>query len=288
MRAFKRIERAIKHTRDRVLVKPLARSRLVQRHAHFGYDYAVKRMSDHLIAFDPRGGQISRHLMEKGDWHRDDFRRVLEQLHGANRETRGRVFLDIGANIGTQTIYALAQNDFDRAVSIEPMPPNQDVLDLNVTLNRLQDRVAVVRRAAGKVAGTALLAISPSGTGEHSLHARFVAERAHSIPVDVEPIDSILARLAVPPAQIGLMWIDVEGFEPEVIAGAESLIQASAPIFMEFNSDVYGEAQTKALLEHLSGHYRAVFSPGRGDLPPASFEVEQIDGRYMPGDLLFL
>src|SRR5262249_39697789 len=91
----KPIERAIRAARDRYIVGPLARSRLIQRHAHFGYDYSVKKLDDHLIAYDPRDRGMGSHLMRRGEWFRDDFRAVLSTLVKSGVTTKDKVFVDV-------------------------------------------------------------------------------------------------------------------------------------------------------------------------------------------------
>jgi len=285
------IEKAARAARDRFIARPLARSRMIQRHAHFSYDYSLKLNSDHKIAYNPRDrGSIVAHLARYGEWLRDDFRNVLSTLALHGRSTKGKVFVDVGANIGTQTIYALVADDFARAVAIEPAPENLTLIQINVALNGLTDRVAIVGRAAGATPERRSLSFHRQNAGRHSLLGRLIPffEHEGSIDVDVEPVDSILERHAVQPDDVGLVLIDVEGFEPEVIAGLPLLLEARVPLFVEFNTNVYGTEPTRRLLSLLGKHYGLVYSPGARGLAPREFEIAEIDERYLPGDLLFL
>src|SRR5262249_8112096 len=230
------IERAFRAARDRFLIGPIARSRLVQRHAHFAYDYSLKKMGDHIIAYDPRDrGAIGSHLTRYGEWCRDDFRSILSALAKGGRETKGKVFVDVGANIGTQTLYALIKDDFASAISIEPAPENISLLDINITLNGLQDRVSVERCAAGPQRERKSLIVNKARPALHTFVEKVVLldDPICRVEVDVLPVDAILQKHCVRPADVGLVLIDVEGFEPDVIAGASQVIGARVPLFVE-------------------------------------------------------
>ena len=284
------IEKAVRAARDRFLIGPIARSRLVQRHAHFAYDYSLKKMGDHTIAYDPRDrGAIGSHLTRYGEWCRDDFRSILSALAKGGRETKGKVFVDVGANIGTQTVYALIKDDFASAISIEPAPGNISLLDINITLNGLQDRVIVERCAAGPQCERKSLIVNKKDIAIHTFVEKVASvDDGIKVDVDVLPVDAILQKHCVRPADVGLVLIDVEGFEPDVIAGAPQVIAARAPLFVEFNSHVYGRSGTADLLRLLGKHYTRAYSPATiKGLPAREFDITGIDDRYLPGDLLF-
>src|SRR5262249_281247 len=119
------IEKGARPARDPFIVRPPGRSRMIQPHAPCRLHYSFKINSDHNVAYKPRGrGSIVAHLARYGEWLRDDFRNVLLRLATHGRSTKGKVFVDVGANVGTQTIYALVANDFARVVAIEPAPEN--------------------------------------------------------------------------------------------------------------------------------------------------------------------
>ena len=76
---------------------------------------------------------------------------------------------DIGAHIGTHTIYALRSGRFDRAIAFEPEPRNARLLAMNLDANGLSDAVTVVPKAAGAAAGSAMLHLHPRNTGAHAI-----------------------------------------------------------------------------------------------------------------------
>lgn len=137
-----------------------------------------------------------------------------------------RTFVDVGANIGTSTIAALLRHGFVRAVAIEPDARNAALLRRNVRLNRLGGRVAVHEAAASAAPGSASLSRSAFNHGDH---------RVVPGPGDVALItlDGLLD-----PQDEHLLWIDAQGHEGHVFAGARRLLEARTPIVVEFSPDL--------------------------------------------------
>jgi FkbM family methyltransferase len=248
-------ERRFRQARDDLLIKRIARSRMVHRQAIASYRMVVLKAHDHLVAFDPRDPIVGRRVRQTGGWRRSEFDSVLAALAEAGVDTRGKVFLDTGANIGTQSLYALLSTRFAKAIAIEPVEANLLCLRANVVLNGLSDRFEVVAAAAGAKRGIARIFLSPENCGAHSLKAD---RRGGAVDVEVAPVDEILAAFATAPSDVGLWWLDIEGYEPEALAGGESLLAARVPICLEFNAEIYGPEATDALLAKLARTYSRV------------------------------
>ena len=114
-----------------------------------GLDAAIIDLGDHRLAFDPNDWVIGATIWRQGGWFRQETMRVFEAI------PKGGVFVDVGANIGTQTLYALKFGGFDRAVCFEPEPKNLRSLRINLLINDLTDRVSIVEAAAGAKEGMA-------------------------------------------------------------------------------------------------------------------------------------
>lgn len=221
---LKALEKKLRLARDRI-IRPFAVSDHVMRHSIAVLDTAVWDCGDHLMAFDPKDRVIGSAIRKERGYCRPQTMRVFDAL------PRGGTFVDVGANIGTQTVYALMFGGFDRAVCFEPHPKNVRLLKTNMLINGLQDRVTIIEAAAGRESGTAALYIEPQNSGGHSLA---INHNGASISVPVVQVESTLASLGV--SDIGLAWIDVEGHEGEVLAGWPSL--SGAPLCIEYCADV--------------------------------------------------
>src|SRR5262249_52421520 len=118
-------------------------------------------LGDVRFFVDPRDRVVGAWLMWHGGWQRREIDTAVEVLQAAGRLTPGAAFIDVGAHIGTHTVYALRTGAFERAVAFEPEPRNAQLLAMNAEVNRMSDRVIVVRKAAGAVAGTEILHLHP-------------------------------------------------------------------------------------------------------------------------------
>jgi FkbM family methyltransferase len=280
---FKRLGRAFRAARDNLFYKRLARSHRIKRHLTYDFELAIKSMGDHLIAFDPHDKIIGNHLRNDGDWFRDDFRKVVSILKELGLSPQDKTFLDVGANIGTQTVYALIQNDFSQAVSFEPVKNNLMALKTNIAINGLSRRAIIVPKAIGAAPGKLSIVLHDINSGAHKLSAT-----GGDYEVEVSTIDEELSGHGVSPENVGLLWLDVEGHEIDVIRGASSITERQIPLFIEVNSSIYGAKATSDFLNYLerSGYRRAfVFSKSEnGTIERRTSEIAP----FLPADVLFV
>ncbi len=159
--------------------------------------------------------------------------RALAHLdaRGLGDYARERVFVDVGANIGSPCIPAVRRHGFRCALALEPEPANFRLLRANVAINLLEDRIDSYPVAASETGGVVPLAIHRGKSGRHSVRPPQPGEP--SIQVEAVALDDFLPKVGLGPADIGLLWIDVEGHETEVLLGASALVRARVPIVVE-------------------------------------------------------
>ena len=191
-------------------------------------------LGDVRFFVDPRDRVVGAWLMWHGGWQRREIDSAVELLRLAGR-LAGAVFVDVGAHIGTHTIYALRTGRFARAIAFEPEPRNARLLTMNLEVNGLGQRALLVHKAAGAAASTGMLHLHPRNTGAHSIGA------PPSVDAD--------ATVAV----------------PIVLEGMTRLIARSVPLAFEFNPRRYTVQMKEQLVELLSRHYTTVKSLGRKD-----------------------
>ena len=131
------------------------------------------------------------------------------------------VFVDVGAYSGIYTVLACIANPSLRVVAFEPNVTKIRQITANVTINGLKDRVTVVGKALAAKSGIAKLSI-PADDSTASLNGAGPDDRA--IDVVVTTGDVALASLPV-----GLVKIDVEGLEAEVLAGMSRTLSTYHP-----------------------------------------------------------
>lgn len=156
-------------------------------------------------------------------------------LDGLDDAARG-VFVDVGANIGWFSLQAGRSGKVDRVVGIEPDAANHALLQENIRRNDLGERIDAIACAAGAGPGLARLhRYKASNLGRHSL----VADHGHGGNwVVVEALDTLLARLGLEAAPIAAIKIDVEGYEPMVLAGACAALQRAGALLVELSPDL--------------------------------------------------
>jgi FkbM family methyltransferase len=172
---------------------------------------------------------VSRRTFVSGPYGLERLLRAGELIE---RETgiglAGREVLEIGANIGTTTVPLITVLGAARVHAFEPIARNFALLSENVALNGLDERVVLERAAISDHDGTLSLSVPERFWGS----SRVTGEHRDSQSAPCTTIDSLIAAGSVEPAKLGLVWIDVEGHEAAVLAGARSL-PASVPLVLE-------------------------------------------------------
>ncbi|MEP7011508.1 MAG: FkbM family methyltransferase, partial [Acidobacteriota bacterium] len=149
---------------------------------------------------------------------------------------------DVGANLGYyMLLFARAVGPAGRIDCFEPEPGNLETLALNVRENRLEGCVRIHPVAAGDVHGFARLAPGLNG----------VVTESGEIEVPLRRLDDLIE----PP--LGLLKIDVEGFEGPVLRGAARLLREAKPaLFVEIHPDLIAPRDTvRGLLAFLRDLY---------------------------------
>lgn len=139
------------------------------------------------------------------------------------------VFFDVGSNVGSFTLLASGVCKAS-SIAIEPVKSTFDILNKNISLNTLQDKVTAINAAVGSSTGTLTFTANEDTTNHVIIGAE--SKNADIINVQVITIDSIIAKK--PPT---LMKIDVEGYETEVLKGMQNTLGLFAlkAIIIELN-----------------------------------------------------
>jgi FkbM family methyltransferase len=175
---------------------------------------------------------------------------------------RDRKVLEVGANVGTETVSFVVQHGAASVIAIEPDPINADSLRMNVALNKIQDRVTVLELAASSVDGSVTLELSSTNFADHRVLADGVTPQSDRvIEVPARTLDSLPE---ITPDEIALIWLDVQGHEGHVLDGAGALLDAGVPIVTEYWPYGLERSQGRALLHSLIESWRIIdLSTGR-------------------------
>lgn len=170
---------------------------------------------------------------------------VLTQIAPLIQRKQG-VVLDIGAHCGSHTLLYKRVNPDLRVLAFEPQKKMFDLLVRNVARNNLQG-VQCYNVALGHYNGEAemngfsydgpnsLSTVSYDDGPMYNLAGLQIGE--HGEKVKMRTLDSLFAyNLDWGDEEVVFMKIDVEGYEPYVLQGAELLIQGYSPIIcFEYN-----------------------------------------------------
>jgi len=147
----------------------------------------------------------------------------------------------VGANTGFYCLMLGLEPGGPRVDAVEPWAPAIERLRQNLELNNVADRVVVWPVAAGPEEGTMTLYV-PQPLAENwpfetsaSLSATYRRRHEDAFEVPVTTVDAIRQT---DPAAVGMILVDAEGFDYEVLRGADRTVSLDGPIiFTEVTSE---------------------------------------------------
>jgi FkbM family methyltransferase len=179
-------------------------------HLHFLASLATDVGAQHLIVNEANAG------------YEPPTRDLIERLL-----RRGDLFVDVGAHFGFFTLQAATHPAGDVAVvAFEPDLVNASTLTENVRRNGISNAVTVVCAGCGNK--NELAPLVSNTTMGHSIRGVGLAPagRGPANWIAVVTLDGALADLGRYGQRRIILKIDAEGFEPNVIIGAQSLLAA--------------------------------------------------------------
>jgi FkbM family methyltransferase len=210
-------------------------------------------------------------LESSGEILSDRWYRVL-----AERRVQVPLAFDVGVNYGYTS--AWLSRMAERVVAFEPTPKNRDAIREQLRIRGINN-VEVWPAAISKSDGKMPLYLKRFD-GHHSLADIGASPTVDQIEVDVTTLDQVCRRLDV--QEVGILKVDVEGFEREVFLGAEDLLsrQAIGLVVFEFSPGFYRQRQLdpRGPLDLLRRHGYCVRTLDGEEPPdPTSSDVWQID-----------
>jgi len=143
----------------------------------------------------------------------------------------GGIFLDVGSCIGLYVICMsdLVNNSNGSIIAVEPVPLNIERLESNIRLNKIESLVSIVPYALGSEDG-----IVRMSTDETIANNALISEQGN-LSVKIKRLDDL--ALNENWGRVSFIKVDIEGFEPKFVEGAQLTIERDRPvIFGEFNT----------------------------------------------------
>jgi FkbM family methyltransferase len=193
--------------------------------------FRVRASESKLSFFVNRRDVVGRHIAKYGA-----HEPLLTQWISAHLATSSRgVFVDVGANLGWHSLHAAQHEAVATVVAFEPHPFNAWLLDRNLSLNAV-DKVVVSNCAVGSQRGLIRLhRYKNSNNGRHSILADY---GLGSRMVPVTDLDTALDSLGLSDQRVLILKIDVEGYEPAVIAGAKRTLARTDVVITEYSPNL--------------------------------------------------
>lgn len=221
---------------------------------------------------------VSTSLLRYGEWAQSELDLILSLVRP------GAVVIDVGAFLGTHTL-ALASvvGPTGRVYSFEPRSAIRSILDRNVQRNALQ-QVTVYPCALGAQPSNLVMPLidieSESNFGGLALNGN-VMNGQLTETIRIERLDDLVK------GPVDFIKLDAEGMEPEVLAGATSLLVTSQPILLVECNDLEHGSRILHICLDLGYEVYGVLSPA---FNPANLcgEIENIFGDASEASLVAL
>ncbi|HEX4412765.1 MAG TPA: FkbM family methyltransferase [Lacipirellulaceae bacterium] len=133
--------------------------------------------------------------------------------------SRPTIAIDVGGNIG-QTALTLAAIGYGKIYTFEPIPETFARLMANIKLNPQFSQIVAVDRGIGASPGKFTFIHNPRSPGQSKFSN---ANNSSGVHAAVITLDAFCEASGI--EEVALLKIDVEGFELEVLKGAESLLR---------------------------------------------------------------
>jgi FkbM family methyltransferase len=172
-------------------------------------------------------------------WFKYETERLREYL------PKGGVVVDVGANLGfTALLFAKHIGTEGRIYAFEPSPPVYAKLLQVVEKNQLRN-VHCFNLGCGRTRRReTLLVPASSGNATIKRNGVHLTEAYREINIEMDSLDNVILPL-VP--RVDFLKIDTEGFEDEVLAGADELIARFRPVvYLELSLE-YGDSSARAI-----------------------------------------
>lgn len=242
----------------------------------------------------PTDQSIAMLLFRHGRFDDDTFDALCRLL--SEKGLTDMTFLDIGANIGTHSVYALKSGLFQRALGFEPAPSTYDLLEMNIKENGLETQAVAFNVALGPEDGIAEMELGAGKPGDNRIRAGKPTgpelndeSKRQTIQVPMRRLDDILREEAVDMARC-FPHLDVQGFEGLVLSGADELLAKCPALYAEFWP--YGLRRAgcmDAFIESVTAHFTSFLSIRRPDQGPYPMShIHKLDmSDLIEDDLLF-
>ncbi|MGB5823286.1 MAG: FkbM family methyltransferase [Proteocatella sp.] len=164
---------------------------------------------------------------------------MLEDIR--KRIGNNKIIVDIGANIGNHTVYFAKICKAKQVYSFEPQKNIFDILQKNLEINNISNKVKLYNMGVGKEHFYA--SIDVLDTNNYGMSK---INKMNKGSVEINSLDSLLLKEV---DSVDMIKIDVEGMELDVLNGAKEILKKYKPI-------IYIEAGTNREFDGIVNHLK--------------------------------
>ena len=188
--------------------------------------------STDILLSTARGRDSIALRLARGGW--TGFEAPVPDVVAACAQCVEGAFFDVGANTGLYSLLVAKASLKTSVYSFEPYTPARENLLVNTTCNSLASRIDVIDFALSERKGVQAMYIPLQDHGSiessSSLNPDFKLEHAQVIQVEVTTLDEYVQENEI--NRLGLLKVDVESTEHQVIAGAQETIKRDRPLIV--------------------------------------------------------
>jgi FkbM family methyltransferase len=146
------------------------------------------------------------------------------------------IVADVGANQGLYTLWLARVAASGKVYAFEPDPDLFQCLENNVRTNHLQN-VSTIQAAASNRSGTLAFTTNGLNRGDNRVDAKAFQG------TDTKWVRAVILDEIISHQRLDLLKVDVQGFEIEVLLGAQKTLQANPAVTIVFEFWPYGLRQ---------------------------------------------
>lgn len=215
----------------------------------FNHKLALNHLKDKpqmaIFSFD----HIGLHINLEGRYEDDTLQILENMLVLKDPLSKEKAALDVGANIGNHSVYF--SNIYQKVFAFEPNPKTYYLLEYNCKYSAPNSNIETFNYGLSDAICNVHFKVNSNGNigGSHIENRNVKEDSEEYIKVDVKDADSLSFLENV---KIGLIKIDVEGHELNVVKGMVSLVKKNLPIilFEQNITDIYSD--TSPTIDFLS------------------------------------
>ena len=157
-----------------------------------------------------------------------DYRILTKAIKLLGKKNSKLTLINIGAHIGSTCIPAIKENKFKNSIAFEPTKKTFKLLQSNIFLNEVDDKIRAYNLAISNKKANLYLAIKRGNIGGNYISKN---KQKNTEIVKSDILDNYTYNLN---KNNSLIFIDAEGHEPNIFLGAKKTIKKKIPIVFEF------------------------------------------------------